>query len=80
MLTATLSQVHPHTFTPLPGVVACRYSDCLRGRVRQTLTPAISGQIGLALGSEARVRGFSKVVVGRDGQGLQPEGCALAVR
>lgn len=47
--------------------------DCLRGLVRQTLTPAISEQIGLALGSEARARGFSKVVVGRDGRLLSQD-------
>lgn len=48
-------------------------TDCLRGLVRQTLTPAVSEQVGLALGSEARARGFSKVVVGRDGRLLSQD-------
>jgi len=48
-------------------------TDCLRGLVRQTLTPAVSEQIGLALGSEARARGFGKVVVGRDGRLLSQD-------
>jgi len=57
------SVVPPELFRP----------DCLRGLVRQTLTPALSEQIGLALGTQARERGFSKVVVGRDGRLLSQD-------
>jgi phosphomannomutase/phosphoglucomutase len=46
---------------------------CIRGLVRQTLTPAICKELGLALGSEARARGFGKIVVGRDGRLLSQD-------
>jgi phosphomannomutase/phosphoglucomutase len=48
-------------------------SSCIRGLVRQTLTPEVCKQIGLALGSEARAQGFSKMVVGRDGRLLSQD-------
>ncbi len=40
----------------------------IRGVSRQTLTPPVAELIGLALGSEARARGFKKIVVARDGR------------
>lgn len=47
--------------------------DCLRGPARQTLSPASCEQIGQALGSQARARGFGKMVVGRDGRLLSQD-------
>jgi phosphomannomutase / phosphoglucomutase len=52
-------------------------STCIRGLVRQALTPAVSEQIGLALGSEARARGYSKIVVARDGRLLSQDYAAM---
>ena len=40
----------------------------IRGIVGKTLTPAIVELIGHAIGSLARERGVTEIVVGRDGQ------------
>ncbi len=40
----------------------------IRGIVGHTLTPSIVSAIGQALGSEAKTRGLSTVVIGRDGR------------
>ncbi|WP_028310439.1 phosphomannomutase/phosphoglucomutase [Derxia gummosa] len=45
----------------------------IRGLVRQTLTPQIAEQIGLAIGSEALARGRKKIAVGRDGRLLSAD-------
>ena len=45
----------------------------IRGIVGGTLTPAIVEAIGRAIGSEARDRGRSTVVIGRDGRHSGPE-------
>ncbi|HEX9673802.1 MAG TPA: phosphomannomutase/phosphoglucomutase, partial [Burkholderiales bacterium] len=45
----------------------------IRGIVGQTLTAAIVESIGRAIGSEARDRGRSAVVIGRDGRHSGPE-------
>jgi phosphomannomutase/phosphoglucomutase len=45
----------------------------IRGIVGKTLTPAIVERIGHAIGSEARARGVSALVVGRDGRLSGPE-------
>jgi len=45
----------------------------IRGIVGKTLTPAVVELIGQALGSEARDRGRSTVVIGRDGRLSGPE-------
>jgi phosphomannomutase/phosphoglucomutase len=47
--------------------------SCVRGQVRQALTPAFCKLLGQALGSEARARGFSKVVVCRDARLLSQD-------
>lgn len=45
----------------------------IRGIVGKTLTAVIVEQIGRAIGSEARSRGRTKVVIGRDGRHSGPE-------
>jgi phosphomannomutase/phosphoglucomutase len=45
----------------------------IRGIVGRTLTAAVVEQIGHAIGSEARERGRTKVVIGRDGRLSGPE-------
>jgi phosphomannomutase/phosphoglucomutase len=50
---------------------------CIRGQVRQALTPAVYKELGLALGSEARARGFGKMVVARDGRLLSQDYAAM---
>jgi phosphomannomutase/phosphoglucomutase len=45
----------------------------IRGIVGKTLTTAIVERIGRAIGSEARERGRTKVVIGRDGRHSGPE-------
>lgn len=50
---------------------------CIRGLVRQAITPALSEQLGLALGSEAKARGFGKMVVARDGRLLSQDYAAM---
>ena len=40
----------------------------IRGLILQVLTPAVCEQLGRALGSEVRARGFQKMVVARDGR------------
>jgi phosphomannomutase/phosphoglucomutase len=54
-----------HT-APLPPEIFKAYD--IRGIVKTSLTPAIVERIGQAIGSEARARGMSSVVVGRDGR------------
>jgi phosphomannomutase/phosphoglucomutase len=49
------------------------HPSCVRGQVRQTLTPAFCERLGLALGSEARARGFNKIVVARDARLLSQD-------
>ncbi len=49
------------------------HPSCVRGQVRQTLTPAFCERLGLALGSEARSRGFNKIVVARDARLLSQD-------
>ena len=45
----------------------------IRGIVGKTLTPAIVESIGRSIGSEARERGVSAIVIGRDGRLSGPE-------
>jgi phosphomannomutase/phosphoglucomutase len=45
----------------------------IRGIVGKSLTPAIVERIGQAIGSEARARGVTAVVIGRDGRLSGPE-------
>jgi len=45
----------------------------IRGIVRSTLTADVVRQIGLALGSEAIVRGIKSIAIGRDGRLSGPE-------
>ncbi|OGA23032.1 MAG: phosphoglucomutase [Betaproteobacteria bacterium RIFCSPLOWO2_02_FULL_67_26] len=52
----------------------------IRGIVGGTLTPAIVEAIGRAIGSEARDRGRSTVVIGRDGRHSGPELSAALAR
>ncbi len=49
------------------------HPSCVRGLVRQALTPAFCEQLGLALGSEARARGFKKIAVARDARLLSQD-------
>jgi phosphomannomutase/phosphoglucomutase len=57
--------------SPLPPEIFKAYD--IRGIVGKTLTPAIVERIGQAIGSEARARGQTAVVVGRDGRLSGPE-------
>ncbi len=52
--------------TALPAEIFKAYD--IRGVVGKTLTPAIVEQIGAALGSEARARQQTAIVIGRDGR------------
>ena len=52
----------------------------IRGIVGKTLTPAIVERIGQAIGSEARARNQTRVVVGRDGRLSGPELVAALAR
>ncbi len=45
----------------------------IRGVVGETLTPAIARVLGRAIGSEARERGLTEIVVGRDGRLSGPD-------
>lgn len=45
----------------------------IRGVVGETLTPAVARLIGRAVGSEARERGLSEIVIGRDGRLSGPD-------
>ena len=56
---------------PIPPEIFKAYD--IRGIVGRTLTGAVVEQIGQALGSEARDRGRSTVVIGRDGRLSGPE-------
>lgn len=59
------------TSDTLPADIFKAYD--IRGIVDRTLTPRIAERIGQAIGSEARHRGQSTVVVGRDGRLSGPE-------
>ncbi len=52
----------------------------IRGIVGRTLTPAITERIGQAIGSAARARDCTRVVVGRDGRLSGPELSAALAR
>ena len=52
----------------------------IRGVVDETLTPEVAHQIGLAIGSEAWVRGEQSVVVGRDGRLSGPKLCEALIQ
>ncbi len=52
----------------------------IRGIVGQSLTPAIVERIGQAIGSEARARNQTRVVVGRDGRLSGPDLVAALAR
>jgi len=45
----------------------------IRGVVGETLTPAVARVLGRAIGSEARERGLTEIVVGRDGRLSGPD-------
>ncbi len=45
----------------------------IRGIVGQTVTPAVATQIGLAFGSEAQIKGVTRVCVGYDGRLSSPQ-------
>jgi phosphomannomutase/phosphoglucomutase len=45
----------------------------IRGVVGETLTPAVARTLGRAIGSEARERGLTEIVVGRDGRLSGPD-------
>jgi len=45
----------------------------IRGVVGETLTPEIARVLGRAVGSEARERGLTEIVVGRDGRLSGPD-------
>lgn len=47
--------------------------SCIRGQIRQTLTPAFCEQLGLALGSQAKAAGLNKIVVARDARLLSQD-------
>ncbi|MEY2842013.1 MAG: hypothetical protein RI920_50, partial [Pseudomonadota bacterium] len=49
------------------------HPSCVRGLVRQALTPAWCERLGQALGSEARARGFQKIAVARDARLLSQD-------
>jgi phosphomannomutase / phosphoglucomutase len=55
----------------LPSEIFKAYD--IRGIVGQTLTPAIVTAIGAAIGSEARARGQTEIVIGRDGRLSGPD-------
>jgi len=55
----------------LPAEIFKAYD--IRGIVGRTLTAAVVERIGHAIGSEARERGRTKVVIGRDGRHSGPE-------
>jgi phosphomannomutase/phosphoglucomutase len=57
--------------TSVPAEIFKAYD--IRGVVGRTLTPAIVAAIGRALGSEARARAQTAVVIGRDGRLSGPE-------
>ena len=57
--------------TALPPEIFKAYD--IRGIVGKTLTPAIVERIGQAIGSAARARNQTRVVVGRDGRLSGPE-------
>lgn len=52
--------------TPIPSEIFKAYD--IRGIVGRTLTPEIVTAIGAAIGSEARARGQTEIVIGRDGR------------
>jgi phosphomannomutase/phosphoglucomutase len=56
---------------PIPPEIFKAYD--IRGRVGQSLTPAVVELIGRAIGSEARARGLETLAVGRDGRLSSPE-------
>ena len=64
--------------TTLPPEIFKAYD--IRGIVGKTLTPAIVERIGQAIGSAARARNQSRVVVGRDGRLSGPELVAALAR
>ncbi len=49
------------------------HPSCVRGAVRQALTPPFCQRLGQALGSEARARGFHKIAVARDARLLSQD-------
>lgn len=57
---------------PVPEIFR---SDCIRAPARPALDAKACEQIGLSLGSEARARGFTRLVVARDGR-LPSQDCA----
>ncbi len=52
----------------------------IRGLVDRNLSPSVVYQIGRAIGSEARARGESTLVVGRDGRQSSPDLAAALIR
>ncbi|MBM4189859.1 MAG: phosphomannomutase/phosphoglucomutase [Betaproteobacteria bacterium] len=64
--------------TALPSEIFKAYD--IRGIVGKTLTSGIVEQIGAALGSEARARQQSAIVIGRDGRLSGPELAAALAR
>ena len=64
--------------TALPPEIFKAYD--IRGIVGKTLTPAIVERIGQAIGSEARARKQTRVVVGRDGRLSGPDLVAALAR
>jgi phosphomannomutase/phosphoglucomutase len=64
--------------TTLPSEIFKAYD--IRGIVGKTLTPAIVERIGQAIGSEARARQQTRVVVGRDGRLSGPDLVAALAR
>ena len=64
--------------TELPPEIFKAYD--IRGIVGKTLTPAIVERIGQAIGSAARARNQTRVVVGRDGRLSGPELVAALAR
>ncbi|MEK7734477.1 MAG: phosphomannomutase/phosphoglucomutase, partial [Pseudomonadota bacterium] len=71
------SSVTPRVDTP-PAEIFKAYD--IRGIVGKTLTAGIVERIGQAFGSEARARGQTRVVIGRDGRLSGPELAAALTR
>src|SRR3990172_4709131 len=69
---------HAPAVASLPAEIFKAYD--IRGIVGKTLTPAIVERIGQAIGSAARARNQTRVVVGRDGRLSGPELVAALAR
>jgi phosphomannomutase/phosphoglucomutase len=77
--TAAVAKIKAALAAPAPAKVEVEVDQSIfraydiRGVLDKTLTAGVARQIGRAIGSEARERGLSEIVVGRDGRLSGPE-------